>query len=144
MSRSLRASAHARRDAALRRLRVLNRILIGGAVAATGLLTDVTAHAFTGHKRRVAPSTPATALPAPPRDRGEARHHHARHVRRHRRAALRPPARPPASATTTAPQATTTAAPPAQTTPAQTTPAQTTPAQSAPAPAPSPTVSGGS
>ena len=52
MSRSLRASAHARRDAGLRRLRIVNRVLIGAAVAATGLLTDVTAHAFPGHKRR--------------------------------------------------------------------------------------------
>src|SRR6185312_6701924 len=147
MSRSTRAAAHVRRDAALRRLRVVNRFLIGGAVAATGLLTDVTAHAFTGHKRRVAASTPVAAPPVPHRTaRGAARRHRDHHLRHHRRAALRPPANAPTRATTPAPQATTPA--PAATTPA---PQPTTPAPQVTTPAPqvtttsaAPTVSGGS
>lgn len=133
MSRSLRASAHARRDAGLRRLRIVNRVLIGAAVAATGLLTDVTAHAFPGHKRRAIATASPARTPAPARRSGaEARHRRAHHARHHRRPALRPPAQAPTTATATAPQVTTTSAAPA--------PAP----QPAPAPAPAPTVSGGS
>jgi len=58
MTRLERPSTPARRDAGLRRLRALNRGLIGAAVAGTALLTDVAAHAFPGHKR---PATPAAA-----------------------------------------------------------------------------------
>jgi hypothetical protein len=133
MSRSPRALAHARRDAGLHRLRMFNRMLIGGAVAATGLLTDVTAHAFPGHKRPVTASGSRAPAPAPVRAPGtEARHLSAHHARHRRRAALRPPAHAPTRAAGTTPQVTTTSAAPAP---------QPAPA---PSPAPAPTVSGGS
>ncbi|HEX3690035.1 MAG TPA: hypothetical protein VHV28_10060 [Solirubrobacteraceae bacterium] len=140
MSRSLRASAHTGRDAALRRLRILNRVLVGGALAATGLLTDVTAHAFTGHKRQLSASAPSRTPAPPDASRGgahPAHHHGGRHARRHRRAALRPPARAPAPATSTTTPGTTTATAPQ--------PAPVPAPQPAPVPAPpAPTVSGGS
>ncbi|HET8978690.1 MAG TPA: hypothetical protein VFN87_11070 [Solirubrobacteraceae bacterium] len=135
----------ARRDAGLRRLHVLNRVLIGGAVVVTGLLTDVAANAFPGHKRTVGSSS--VSQPGAARTSGSHRRHHRTH---HRSAhtGLSAPAQAP-SATTgtgTAPAATApaqTATAPAQTAPAQTAtaPAQTVPA---PAPAPSPVISGGS
>jgi hypothetical protein len=132
MSRSLRTHAHARRDAGLRRLRTLNRVLIGAAVAGTGLLTDVAANAFPGHKRHVTATAPsaATRRPARASTGGQARHRRRHHARRHKRAALRPPAQAPttATATTPQPQVTTTSAAPAP----------------APQPAPAPAVSGGS
>jgi len=141
MSGTTRALTPARRDAGLRRLRALNRILIGAAVLASGLLTDVAAKAFPGHKRtvRTAPALPASAhTPA---------RHRPHHARRHRHAArhrLSAPAQAPA-ATTPTPAA------PAATTPAPAAPATTTAApppptatQAAPTPAPAPVVSGGS
>lgn len=144
MSRSIRALTPARRDASLRRLRTLNRVLIGGAVAATGLLSDVAANAFPGHKRAV-----TTAAPASDRARADAghshvarrRHHHAR--RAHHR--LHGPAHPPTATTTAAPVATTSAPPPASTPAPAPAPASTPAPAPAPAPAPSgPVVSGGS
>jgi hypothetical protein len=144
MSRSPRVPAHARRDAALRRLRRLNRVLIGGAVAATGLLTDVTAHAFSGHSRRAGARTASASGPAPAHTRRPPARAHHRHHAHHRRAALRPPANAPTSAAATTPQATTpqatTPAAPATTTTSGPQPAPTP----QPAPAPAPTVSGGS
>lgn len=129
MSRSPGASAHARRDAGLRRLRVLNRVLIGAAVAGTGLLTDVAANAFPGHKRKVTANVPSAATHTPSRTSTRApRHRRRHHARRHKRAALRPPAQAPTTATTTTPQVTTTSAAPAP----------------APQSAPAPAVSGGS
>src|ERR1700761_3343702 len=106
MSGTTRALTPARRDAGLRRLRVLNRILIGAAVLATGLLTDVAAKAFPGHKRAV-----RVARPAEPASSGATPRHGHRHGRRHRHAVhhtLSPPAQPPAT-TTAAPQSTTAA-----------------------------------
>jgi hypothetical protein len=149
MTRTTRALTTARRDAGLRRLRALNRILIGGAIVATGLLTDVAAKAFPGHKRTV---TAPTLVPA----RSTAATHRRHHARGHRHEAhhgLSGPAQVPAAATTTAAPAATTPAPAATTAaPAATTPApqantpapQATVPAPAPTPAPSPTVSGGS
>jgi hypothetical protein len=153
MNRSTRQSSPARRDAALRRLRVANRTLIGAAVLGTGLLTDVTANAFSGHSRHVTTTAAAkaSAVAAAPRA--------SRHRRHHRRAhhhGLRAPAHPPtstsASRTTStatqsapAPATTTQAAPAAQpTTQAAPAPQPTTQAAPTPAPQPAPVVSGGS
>jgi hypothetical protein len=149
MSRATRTLTPAGRDAGLRRLRIFNRMLLGAAVAGTGLLTDVAAQAFPGHKRVVRSpvaarpsSSPHAAVPAHHRHSGRRHHEHAAHR------ALKAPAQPPTSstsaqaATTPAPQATTPA--PQATTPAPqaTTPApQATVAQSPP---PAPVVSGGS
>jgi hypothetical protein len=135
MSRSERASTVARRDAGLRRLRTLNRVLIGTAVAGTALLTDVAAHAFPGHKRVVTPTAiaPAPTTTTSPHARRHHRRHHARH---HGHPALRPPAHAPTtSSTQSAPAPTTTQSAPA--------PVVTTSAP-APAPTPAPVVSGGS
>ena len=140
MSRSPRSLASARRDAGLRRLRIVNRVLIGAAVAVTGLLTDVAAHAFPGH-RRPAPARPATAASSTT-SRGAAHHarrHRRDHVRHHSRPALRPPAQAPTTASTATSPATTSAAP---ATSAASAPAPAP--QPAPQPAPAPTVSGGS
>jgi len=150
MSRSARTLTPAGRDAGLRRLRVLNRVLVGAAVAGTGLLTDVAAQAFPGHKRVVhpplaaPPSSSHAAVPPHHRHSGGRHHPHAAHR------ALKAPAQPPATAATSTQQATTQA--PQATTPAPqaTNPApqvtnqapQATVAQ--PTPAPAPTVSGGS
>lgn len=132
------------RDAALRRLRILNRVLIGSAVAATGLLADVAAKAFPGHRRVVhAPAAAVTrsrvtgsghATRRHPRDRpGHVHRTHGAH-----RGTLAPPAQAPSApaASTPAPAASTQAAP--ATTPAP--PATPQPA----APAPAPVTSGGS
>src|SRR5450755_1565020 len=91
MIRSSRALTPARRDAALRRLRVANRLLVGAAVVGTGVLAEVASAAFTGHARPAktgrlsAQAAPATA----------------RSGRRSRRAAATTAA--PAPATTPAP-----------------------------------------
>jgi hypothetical protein len=136
MSRFTRALTPARRDAGLRRLRTLNRLLIGAAVVGTGLLTDVAAHAFPGHKRAVTAKA-ATASPAV--TRRAARHgrsHPRRHARHNVPGTLHPPAQPP----TTTHSATHSAAPTAVVT---TSAPQPAPAP-APAPTPAPVVSGGS
>jgi hypothetical protein len=152
MSRITPIFTPAGRDAGLRRLRVVNRVLIGATVAVTGLLTDVAAHAFPGHRRVVTPRATGAATPATQTGhhaRSAAAAHHRRHGPAHH--ALRPPRQAPTTATVARPR--TTSAPP-QTTQAspQTTPAppQTTPAPQAaapapqPAPSPAPVVSGGS
>jgi hypothetical protein len=144
MSRSKRASTVARRDAGLRRLRTLNRVLIGAAVAGTALLTDVAAHAFPGHKRVVTRTTSAPA-PATTTSRPHAsRHHRRHHARHHAHPALRPPAHAPTTSTQSAPAPTTTqSAPDPTTTQSAPAPVVTTSAP-APAPTPAPVVSGGS
>jgi hypothetical protein len=158
MSRSARTPTPAGRDAGLRRLRILNRVLVGAAVAGTGLLTDVAAQAFPGHKRVVRPPVAAQPSPSPAARPAHRRPAHRRHSagRRHAPAAhraLTAPAQPPASSTSA--QATTTPAPQATTpSPQATTPAPqaTTPAPQAtvpqpqpqPQPQPAPVVSGGS
>lgn len=134
MSRTPRTLTPSGRDAGLRRLRNVNRVLIGAAVLATGLLTDVAARAFPGHKRTVQAAALVTAPSAPTaaaRTRSGARVPHPSHrrVAHHR---LRAPAQPPAAITTQAPAATTAA-------PAVTTPA---PESVAPQPAPAPASSG--
>ncbi len=100
-------STHTRRtrDAALRRLTRVNRWLIAGSALLTGVLTDVAANAFPGHK---------TTTRRPASRRGP-------HTRAH---ALKPPSAPPRTTTTQA-------APPPETQ-TQSTPA---PAESSPAPA---------
>ena len=143
MSGKTPALTPARRDAGLRRLRVLNRILIGAAVLATGLLTDVAAKAFPGHKRAVRAGN-ATQLAAgtTAHRRSHARRHHAARHRRAAHHALSAPAQSPAASP--APAGTATAsAPAASPPPSQPTVTQSTPAP-APAPAPAPVVSGGS
>ncbi len=130
MSRFTRVSTPDRRDAGLRRLRTLNRVLIGAAVAGTGLLTDVAAHAFPGHKRNVTATAATASAPEARRTAGENRRHHGRHARHHAPRTLRPPAHPPTtthSATPTAAVTTSTPQPAPQ-----------------PAPTPAPVVSGGS
>jgi hypothetical protein len=141
------------RDAALDRMRRLNRWLIAGAVVGTGLLTDVAAQAFTGRTiTRTAGSSStgsSRALPASPRRT----RHHARHR------ALAPAAHAPkvvepvaGAAAAPATQAPSTQAPATQApvTQAPVTQAPATPAPApvqsapAPAPAPAPVVSGGS
>jgi hypothetical protein len=52
------------RDAALSRLRRLNRGLIAGSVVATLILTEVAAHAFPGHTQSAAAAVPAATQPA--------------------------------------------------------------------------------
>ncbi|MGH2857347.1 MAG: hypothetical protein ACRDMJ_07660 [Solirubrobacteraceae bacterium] len=130
MSRGARTTTPAGRDAALRRLRRLNRVLIGAAVAATGLLADVAAQAFPGHRRAATPirqaASPAGSVAHADGAHGAAAHQaHHHHHRRHRR--LRAPTQSPAAA-------------PAQTAPAQTATVQAAPVQTTPAPV----VSGGS
>jgi hypothetical protein len=73
------------RDAALYRMRRINRWLIAGAVVVTGFLTDVAAQAFPGHTitKSSGSSSGSKALPA------KTRHHRARHH------ALTPPAAAP-------------------------------------------------
>jgi len=84
------------RDAALARMRRANRWLIAGAVAVTGVLTDVAAQAFPGRTIRARDNATITAQTDPARA-------HASH-NRHRSAtnpashhALKPPAQPPAA-----------------------------------------------
>jgi hypothetical protein len=143
MSRTTRAFTPAGRDAGLRRLRTFNRLLVGAAVAGTGVLTDVAAQGFPGHKRVVrlpaaaqtSPSVQA-AVPAHHRHSAGRRHHHTAHR------ALSAPAHSPTAAATTQ-QATTQAPQATSPAPQATTPApQVTVAQLPPAPAP--VVSGGS
>lgn len=140
MSRTTRALTPATRDAGLRRLRTVNRILIAAAVVLTGLLTDVAAKAFPGHKRTVRRTAVSRTAGVAATTAGRHRQRRHRHSAHH---ALSAPAQAPTStaATTAAPQGTTPAAPaPA---PAVTTSAPpATGAQAAPAPAP--VVSGGS
>jgi hypothetical protein len=94
------------RDSSLRRLRTVNRVVIGGAVVLTGLLSDVAANAFPGHTRRASAATiPATSTgtsagtgsgtPATSSSRHRSRHH-----------SLQPPAQAPSPQTATAPTAT--------------------------------------
>jgi hypothetical protein len=97
------------RDSSLRRLRTVNRVVIGGSVLLTGLLSDVAANAFAGHTRKASAATiPATstgtsgstgsAAPVTSSSRHRSRHH-----------SLQPPAQAPSPQTATAP--TTTVAP---------------------------------
>ena len=126
------------RDAALFRMRRINRWLLAGTVVATGALTDVAAQAFPGRTiKRATPASPATPAPtATTEPRRRHRHHHH---------ALTPPAQPPQ--TQTSPQVVE-PVPGATSAPATTAPAapvQSVPAAApAPAPAPAPVVSGGS
>jgi hypothetical protein len=132
------------RDAALRKLRILNRCLIAGSITLTGVLAEVAANAFPGRTVRTA----ATRHP-PPRP--------PRRQLPSRADPLRAPAQPPQAVNTqtsaTAPAHETTSPP--ETTPAQeATPAQESAptsepagaASSTPEPAqePAPVVSGGS
>jgi hypothetical protein len=116
----------AARDAALHRLRRVNRGLVALAIAATAVLTDVAAHAFPGHsitRTAVADAatqstTKATAVTVP-----ERRHHT-------RVAALRAPASAPEAASSS-----------------DSSPATSSSSQAAQTPvavAPAPVVSGGS
>jgi hypothetical protein len=148
MTPSARAFTPAGRDAGLRRLRTANRLLVGASVAVTGLLADVAAQAFPGHKRTVhaavatrSPTTP-NAAPAHHRTAGRPRAH-ARHARLH------PPAQAPTTSTQQspgpAPQATAPAPQITNPAPQATTPApQVTAIQAPPPQAPAPVVSGGS
>jgi hypothetical protein len=101
------------RDRSLRRLRTVNRVVIGGSVLLTGLLSDVAANAFAGHTRRASAATiPATSggtatsgstgssatAGSTSSSRRRSRHH-----------SLQPPAQAPSSQGSTAP--TPTAAP---------------------------------
>jgi hypothetical protein len=105
------------RDAAVHRMRRVNRWLIAGTVVAAGLLTDVAAQAFPGRTitRTTGSSATVRARPAIPAETRHTYHHHA----------LKPAARAPQRRVVTpAPAATSAPAPPA--------------------PAPAPVVSGGS
>ncbi|HWC87716.1 MAG TPA: hypothetical protein VG388_14350 [Solirubrobacteraceae bacterium] len=146
------------RDAALHRMRRINRWLIAGAVLGAGVLTDVAAQAFPGRtiKRTASSSSGTRALPAKAKSAGR---------RRTRHRAVHHALTPPAQAPKAAPQVVepvpgaTSAPAPTQSAPAQSAPTQSAPAQSAPAapvqsapapapvqaaPAPAPVVSGGS
>ena len=57
MSKSMSGLSPAGRDAALRRMRVFNRVLAGTAIAFTGVLADVAAQAFPGHSRSTSAAT---------------------------------------------------------------------------------------
>ncbi len=145
MSRITSSFTPAGRDAGLRRLRIANRLLIGTTVAVTGLLTDVAAQAFPGHKRviRAAVVTPPARTLG---TAGAARHRHAGRHREHARRKLRPPAQAPSSVSGTT-SATVQSAPSTTSTPAPVAPAPAAaaPAPVAPAPvSPAPVVSGGS
>jgi hypothetical protein len=153
MSRITSSFTPAGRDAGLRRLRIVNRMLIGATVAVTGLLTDVAAQAFPGHKRVIRASV-ATPPGRSLRTVGPARHRHAVRRRAHAHRKLRPPAQAPSSvpATTSATvqSAPSTTSAPASPAPASPAPASPAPAAAAPAPvapapvSPAPVVSGGS
>jgi hypothetical protein len=119
--------SHAR-DAALARMRRINRWLVAGAIVATGLLTEAAAQAFPG--RTITRAEPSSAAhPNVPRTAGPTHRRHRHNIAKH--TALTPPAQAPQ------PQAqvrTTIPAPP-----------QPAPTQVAPPPvAPEPVVSGGS
>jgi hypothetical protein len=119
------------RDAALRKLRILNRCLIAGSVTLTGVLTDVAAHAFPGRTIRTADTrhrTPrAGQRAASPRRTANP---------------LRAPAQPPQAVNT--PPSTTASTPAEAAPPAETTPTQETTPTPEPAREPAPVVSGGS
>ncbi|MHB1837893.1 MAG: hypothetical protein ACYCXW_23350, partial [Solirubrobacteraceae bacterium] len=100
MSRRTRSHTPARRDAGLRRLQAINRLLIGGAVAATGLLTDVAAQAFPGHSRVIATAATAGETAAGAGTVTSSQRHGS-----HRRHRVTAPAQAPA-ATSTAPAGT--------------------------------------
>lgn len=130
------------RDAAVVRLRRLNRGLIAVAVAGAAVLTEVAASAFPGHTiKRAAQST---ALKS-----GSSQTTTVHHKRRVKAAVvpLQAPTTPPSSSSTDE-SAPTASVPNQQTAPVQqTAPAQSAPAQSTPTPvyvAPAPVVSGGS
>lgn len=133
--------ASGNRDAALRKLRILNRWLIAGSVTLTGVLAEVAAHAFPGRTVRTADTT------------GGARHAGAGATSpRHATQPLQAPAHAPQTASSqapTMPQPTQEAAPTQETTPAhEAAPAQEPTHETAPAPEPAqepaPVVSGGS
>jgi 2-oxoglutarate dehydrogenase E2 component (dihydrolipoamide succinyltransferase) len=132
-------SAQTRRDAALRRLAKANRWIAAAAVVATGALTEVVAHAFSGHTI-AKPGTKGRT----PQSQSEGRH--ARQVataarRRHRRRLHAAAAPAPVGPAPTAPAPVRASTAPAA---APTAPAPVAPAPAAPAPAPAPVVSGGS
>jgi hypothetical protein len=142
-----RSPSHAR-DAALKRMRRINRWLVAGAVIVTGLLTDVAAQAFPGRtitRSAGSPSTtrPGRAIPAPTTIRHRPAEHRALKPPTQAPQAQNPPqvVEPVAGATPSLGTQT-----PAAPTPAAPTPAAPTPAAAAaPAPvAPAPVVSGGS
>ncbi|HWF24907.1 MAG TPA: hypothetical protein VG275_05645 [Solirubrobacteraceae bacterium] len=136
------------RDAALYRMRRINRWMLAGAVVGTGLLTDVAAQAFPGHTiKRTAGSSSGTSTVT------SATTTH-RHRTRHRaHTPLKPATRAPQPQVVEPVPGATSSAAPAQAAPApvQSAPVQSAPVQSAPAPAPvqsapapAPVVSGGS
>jgi len=66
--------ARASRDAGLRRASRLTGWIIAGTIALTGALSEVAAHAFPGHRKRVASSSPQprpTGQPVPAPSTGE-------------------------------------------------------------------------
>jgi len=141
------------RDQALRRLRRANGAILAGAIVTMGVLTDVTAQAFAGH-RVTRTTTPAAATSAattsaatgsvvesaPTRSTPVAGHHHRP---RHHHAGLNPPANPPQAATTSAPTGNASTSVPAPSIPVQSAAVQVAPAPSV-AVQSAPVVSGGS
>ncbi|HZE06989.1 MAG TPA: hypothetical protein VE127_17305, partial [Solirubrobacteraceae bacterium] len=107
-----------------------------GTVVVTGLLTDVAANAFPGHKRAVGSSLSQPAGAA--QTSGSHRRHHRAHHRRSAHSKLSAPAQAPSTATGTSTAA------PAATAPAQTATAPAQTATQAAAPPPAPVLSGGS
>jgi type IV secretory pathway VirB10-like protein len=148
-------TSHAR-DSSLRRLSVLNRWLIAGSVALTGLLTEVTAHAFPSKAKTGSAGKSSGKHP---------RHRSAAKPRPSKPKPLSPPAQPPQASPEPAPEsapapdassprsdAPAQEAAPEQRAPEQSAPEQRAPEQSvaperSPEPAPeasAPVVSGGS
>jgi hypothetical protein len=110
------------RDAALYRMRRINRWMLAGAVVGTGLLTDVAAQAFPGHtiKRAAGSSSGTSTVPTATTTHRHRTHHRAHH-------ALKPASQAPQ------PQV------------VEPAPVQSVPVPApVPAPAPAPVVSGGS
>ncbi|MGA9859835.1 MAG: hypothetical protein WBQ18_18365, partial [Solirubrobacteraceae bacterium] len=97
----MRSATARRRDTGLRRLRTVNRVLIAAAVGLTGLLSDVAANAFPGHKRRAA-TTSASATGSDPAVTTTTSHRQRRHHHRRAHHALSRPAQAPAATTSAA------------------------------------------
>ncbi|HEX3874893.1 MAG TPA: hypothetical protein VHW26_12150 [Solirubrobacteraceae bacterium] len=137
----MRVSRHhtpARRDAAVLRLRRLNRGLVAVAFAGTAVLAEVAAHAFPGHTVKLSPGS--TTLAATSSTTSASVHHH------HHRSDTAP-LKAPTTTPSTGPSSTSAASTPVESTPTQSTPVETTPVQSTPTPVavtPAPVVSGGS
>lgn len=96
MTGVFRPHTPARRDAAVRRLRTVNRSLIGLAVLSGAVLTDVAANAFPGRTIKTVAGTPTTATRSPTSTPAVSATK--RRPRSHTTvAALTPPASPPVS-----------------------------------------------